>query len=421
MAPTSQWVQGLEFDDLFNATTTGRSDLIDEWMRDYVVETTYEQSAFMKAIGKGKGGMQTFEPGQVKQMPFMRTCMAAVNDAGGGNYTMTFATINGEAVDADLLRQYVGYNRVLETTDSTTGAAIQVVLTADTVAATMTCAAYANTAIASIADSVNREFNFGTKPGWVTEDFGQPVDLPREIEHTYTGRFRRYIQITEDEKIMRDKVQYDSLEKRVRLALDDLALEKAWVMMNGRPRYENGAYVSGYKTNKPSMPGIRWWAEQGADSAGEIYVNCNNQPLTPEMIKTGLLNLRRKRFANFDRGKWAIWFDPVTRQYADDWEKAYKDKRWDDATVGVENNQYRYRGRDYNFMEDMQWPANCVGIFDSSALTHGNMKNGEMKRKKHENQGVEYEQWSIYEHCWGLLPEYTGQILWFYNIRTYGS
>jgi len=425
MALTTQYKDELDFDVMFTATDTGRQNFIDEQLKDYVIQTTLEKSRFIKAISKGKE-KDTFEPGQVVQKPFLRVFNGTMTDSGGGVGTLVIDEIGGVSATVDLMKQYLKYNQIVEKVKAD-GTVCQAQVTTEPASLTSTTVAikaYGGTTLET--DTASTEYNIGTNPWFAKRDFEQPTDLAREMEHTFTQKFMREVQMDIDEEIIRDKVRDDdSLMKRVTLNLDHMALEIGWSVINGRPQYVNDVPVSMYKSvqGDPTMAGIRWWAEQAFASHADtqIYVDCGNQPLTDVMIRAAIHRARMQLQCDYDTGNWKIFFHPTTKQYVNDWLNPWR--RLDDRAdiVGFSTRGLDYNGHEFLWDEDIQWPELCVGVVNCSDIQHGFMKRGTLQRKEVYGGSNLYRQWQMWEHRWGIMPEKSLQIIWLYNVRRFGT
>ena len=413
----------LEFLQHWEARDTGSIDMILEWIKDYAVEVLLEESKFAKMVKRG-GEIPTLEPSWVTQYPFPRQVKAQVITGDGGTtYTVTFSgKFNGDTLTTDLLKQIISKNSRIQKTYA--GLPVQWIISDSAIdGLTLDCKPFGGTT--PHVDGSATVYDLGSPPDKDTNDFEQPQGLPRRIDHTFTQRYRRRVEITDTDRNIRDKVIKDPFQRKVEANIKDMAHEVAWDLINARPQTIDGGttWLSGYDIEDPTMAGLLWWAQvkgKALDSNTDVFVDCSAAPFTPFMCWDLAHHLRTDRLTNFGDGKWILLMHPTTMRYTQFWEEEYRRTDPKRTTVGFSNTAIHAEGIDIEFVDDLKCPQEIVFLVDVTDLEYGPFKGAAMRRKDVSTGGW-YTQSIIGQHLYGLIPENYAEIGVLYNLKKFSS
>lgn len=412
---------GSSFNEYWNATAQGKPDIfIEEWLKPYMTEVFIEQSKFGKEVKKGQT-VATLAPSWQTQQDYPDRLTATMASADGLTGTVVFSgTFNGAAISSELLAQVLRHGSILQKIESGTIVQASITQAAPIASLTATIACHGGTTLT--ADTTATEYQI-MAPSWAdTRGIEQPTSLPRKREHTFSQIFRGEVEITDTDQNLDEKLITNPLDRQVKMVVARMAREKAAAMITGRPVWDTGtsAWLTGYDTAEPYMAGIQWWAEYAQTNQANplIYVDCDNQALTPRMLKDLAHNLYMTEMADLSKN-YQIWGNPTTMRYTEAFEEAYIQTTPDRKVVGFEKNAIMLEGEQVPFKSDRLFPPTFVYLLPMSNLSYGPFKNG-TKRKKVETNDFS-EQWMIKDHVTGLLPENPRHIGVLYNIREYGS
>ena len=412
---------GSSFNEDWNATTQGKPDIfIEEWLKPAMTEIFLEESPFAKELNKA-GTVASLAPSWQTRQGYPERLTATMASGDGLTGTVVFSgTFNGAAITAELLAQVLRKGSVLQKIENGTIVQAKITQAAPIASLTATIAKHGGTTLT--ADTAVTEYLI-MSPSWAdTRGIEQPTSLPRKREHTFTQIFRGEVEVTDTDQNLDEKLVTNPLQQQVEMVLMRMAREKAAAFINGRPVSDGaGGWYTGYDTNEPYMAGLLWWAEyaQTNESNPLIYVDCDNQALTAEMIKELAHQLYLTELAKIERSRYQVWGHPTTMRYKERFQEAFRRTDAKTTKVGFDNNTIDLEGVEVPFKSDRLIPETYVVLAPMADLSYGPFKNG-TKRKKVETDDFS-EQWMIKEHIYGLLPENPRHIGVLYNVRPYSD
>jgi hypothetical protein len=394
----------LTFQEYWESTDTGRLAYIDEeFLRDYILEVTYEQSPIYAAIGKA-GEFATLAPTFQTREGYPARLYGQVT--GADPYAITFSgkVMHGVTLTTNLLQQFAVKNTILQ--KEVDGEIIEIKLSEDPTSLTVVCTF--NGGSSPTVDAGPIWWDLVSTPWSDKTDFKTPSAVPRRIEHTFSQIFRAHLQITQTDKNLKERHVTDPFEDQFKLRMNAMADEKARALIRMSPVTEDGGttWLTGYDVDEPQMAGILWWIRYAQAQFANVNtdLDANTTPLTGEMLKNVMHSLVNDELAPQNTAGYVVFGNPKTMRYVERFEEEYLQISKSDDVIGQNKTAIMLNGQPTAFGVDRYIPESQVLILPTDTLECGHFKGGAPFREKMGKLGP-YEQWLVYEHVMGLLPK----------------
>jgi hypothetical protein len=395
----------LTFQEYWESTDTGRVAYInEEFLRDYIQEVTYEQSAIYAAIGKSAGEFGTLAPRFQTREGYPRKLLGRVT--GSDPYAITFSgsVMHGTTLTTNLLQQFVVKNTILQ--KEVDGEIYEIKLSEDPTSLSVVCAASGGTSM--VVDDAPIWWDIVATPWSDKTDFKTPSAVPRRQEHTFTQIFEAHLQITQTDKNLREQLVTDPFEDQFKLKMNGMADEKARAVIRMSPVTEDGGttWLTGYDTDEPQMAGLNWWMRYAQTRFANPYIDLDagGEPLNGKMLKNVMHSLVNDELSPQGTAGYIVVGNATTMRYVETFEEEYLHITKSDDVIGRNISGILLNGEETPFATDNNVPESHVYILPAAQIELGHFRGGAAQRKKIETAGM-YDQWTVYEHIVGLIPK----------------
>lgn len=396
----------LTFQEYWESTSTGRVAYInEEFLRDYILEVTYEQSPIYAAINKAAGEFGTLAPRFQTREGYPRKLLGRVTGAGPYAITFSGSVLHGTTLTTNLLQQFVVKNTILQ--KEVDGEIVEIKLSEDPTTLSVVCAFSGGTT--PTVDDAPIYWDIVSTPWSDKTDFKTPSAVPRRQEHTFTQIFRAHLQITQTDKNLREELVTDPFEDQFKIRMQAMAEEKARAVVRMSPRTDDGGttWLTGYDTDEPQMAGLAWWVRYAqAQFANPLTdLDAGTTPLTGLMLKNVMHSLVNDELAPQNTAGYVVVGNPTTMRYVESFEEEYLQiTKSDDVTGGRIIRSILLNGQETAFAADNNVPESHIYVMPASQLELGHFRGGAPYREKMGKTGP-YDQWMVYEHIVGLIPK----------------
>jgi len=268
---------------------------------------------------------------------------------------------------------------------------------------TATVEAYGNTALSDDSSAVNWDIISEVWSDY--RDASDPRSLDRIFREVGTQIHAETFEIPKTRKNTRYEIVADEVKHQTRALLEKLRRQLAYAVLRSRPYHDGSNYVYGNRTEEPTMCGICTWPAitQAELSNTNVYVNKNSQALT----KTDLDNLARYLWldeqADYNTGDWWIVCHPLTHQFIQDFDIAYRRMEKNDTGVGFQVDTFDAKiGKTFNILADRYMRPDVLILVNLEKFSYGYFAQDRLERKEIPTQG-RYQRWLISFQTYGVV------------------
>jgi hypothetical protein len=192
---------------------------------------------------------------------------------------------------------------------------------------------------------------------------------------------------------------------QVTALLGKLRRHLAYAVLRSRPFHDGSEFVWGNKTEEPTMCGLCTWPSvtQLELPNANVYVNKSGEAITKADLDALVRYLWLDEHANFNKGDWWIVCHPITHQYIQDFDIAYRRMDKEDRDIGFRVDEFHAKvGKIFPILSERFMRPGVVIVVNFDAFTYGYYEDDELERRELPTQG-RYQRWLISFQTYGVV------------------